>query len=80
SSMIRMDIYLVLCGVSRPVPLVLHWKITAAMSALYALISIAVLLLVQESTDQLLLLFVSFALILLMGNLLVRRRAGKGGT
>ncbi|MEM2869227.1 MAG: hypothetical protein QW379_02235 [Thermoplasmata archaeon] len=61
-------------------PLVLHWKITAAMSALYALISIAVLLLVQESTDQLLLLFVSFALILLMGNLLVRRRAGKGGT
>ncbi|MEM3043128.1 MAG: hypothetical protein QXD84_06255 [Thermoplasmata archaeon] len=58
----------------------LHWKITAAMSALYALISIAVLLLVQESTDQLLLLFVSFALILLMGNLLVRRRAGKGGT
>ncbi|MEM4728907.1 MAG: hypothetical protein QXH42_03995 [Thermoplasmata archaeon] len=61
-------------------PLVLHWKITAAMSALYALISIAVLLLVQKSTDQLLLLFVSFALILLMGNLLVRRRAGKGGT
>ena len=50
-----------------------HWKITAAMVAAYLPVVALVLLFLHDAAAGILLLFVAFFLILLAGNMVLRR-------
>jgi hypothetical protein len=53
---------------------VLHWKATLAMTAAYASIAVPVLIFIKDGLTVNTILLIAFFIILLAGNMFVRRR------
>jgi hypothetical protein len=73
-----MDIYLALGGDYAPMAWILHWKATAAMTAVFVAIAVPATLFVHDANLAVVILVAAFGLVLLSGNIFLRSAARTG--